>query len=33
MTAADRPSMTMAMEKMRPIEVSEASKCATSEVL
>lgn len=32
-TAAERPSITIAMEKMKPIEVSEASKWLTSELL
>ena len=32
-TAALRPSMTMAIEKMMPTSVREASKCFTSEVL
>ncbi len=32
-TAALRPSMTIAIEKMIPIAVSEVSKCSTSEDL
>ncbi len=32
-TAADRPSITIAMENARPMLVSEVSKCATSEFL
>ena len=32
-TAAERPSMTMAMEKMMPIAVCEVPKCETSDVL
>ncbi len=32
-TAADRPSITIAMLKMTPTEVSEVSKCSTSAVL
>ena len=32
-TAADRPSMTMAIEKMTPIAVCEVWKWATREVL
>ena len=32
-TAALRPSMTIAIEKMIPIDVSDVSKCSTSEAL
>ncbi len=32
-TAAESPSITIAIEKTMPIEVSEASKCSTSEFL
>jgi hypothetical protein len=32
-TAADRPSITMAIEKMIPMAVSEVSKWATSALL
>ena len=32
-TAADRPSITIAMEKITPIAVCVVSKCATSEFL
>ena len=32
-TAADRPSITIAIEKMMPIAVRLVSKCATSAVL
>ena len=33
MAAADRPSITMAMEKITPISVRVASKCLTRAVL